>query len=71
METTHKHSKRFHQINRFVFRLAIVFGVFGSFMTATGLALSLQVSSVIIFVGAMAAFFAGRNLVCEKSCTSD
>ncbi|MBF8248845.1 MAG: hypothetical protein HW374_1645 [Bacteroidetes bacterium] len=70
MEITHKHSKRYHQINRIVFLTGIVLGTFGFFMTATGLALHVEVSSAIGFVGIMSAFFAGRNLVCEKSCTS-
>ncbi len=71
METTHKHSKQYHKINRIVFLSGIVLGTFGFFMTGTGLALNLQVSSMIGFVGILSAFFAGRNLTCEKSCTSD
>jgi len=60
----------YHKTNRFVFISGIVLGAFGFFMTATGLALHVEVSSAIGFVGIMSAFFAGRNLVCEKSCTS-
>jgi len=70
METYHIHTKGYHKINRIVFLTGIVIGTFGFFMTATGLALHVEVSSAIGFVGIMSAFFAGRNLVCEKSCTS-
>jgi len=64
------HSKRYHQVNRAVFNSATTAAVLGLLAVLLGL-VEPQIGASVGFVGVMTAYFAGLNLVCEKTCNSE
>jgi hypothetical protein len=68
--TTGIHSKLYHQVNRAVFTAATAVGLVGLALIVFELA-GPRTGAALGFAGIMTAFFAGWNMICEKSCASD